>query len=54
MNGILATRQIRNPQRISRIHVLVLSTYDDDEWVFDALRAGAEGYLLNRHAPKPS
>jgi DNA-binding NarL/FixJ family response regulator len=26
--------------------VLVLTTYDDDEWVFDAIRAGAAGYLL--------
>jgi DNA-binding NarL/FixJ family response regulator len=31
--------------------VLVLSTYDDDEWVFDALRAGAEGYLLKDTPP---
>lgn len=44
MNGIEATRQIRanNPQ----VKVLVLTTYDDDEWVFDAIRAGASGYLL--------
>jgi len=26
--------------------ILVLTTYDDDEWVFDAIRAGASGYLL--------
>ena len=44
MNGIEATRQIcaRWPQ----IKVLVLTTYDDDAWVFDAIRAGAAGYLL--------
>ncbi len=44
LNGIEATRQIRihHPE----IKVLVLTTYDDDEWVFDALRAGAAGYLL--------
>jgi DNA-binding NarL/FixJ family response regulator len=42
MNGIQATRQIRNhyPQ------VRVLTTYDADEWVFDAIRSGAAGYLL--------
>ena len=44
MNGIEATRRIRN--RYPEIKVLVLTTYDDDEWVFDALRAGASGYLL--------
>jgi len=44
MNGIEATRQIRT--KYPRIKVLVLTTYDDDEWVFDAVRAGASGYLL--------
>jgi DNA-binding NarL/FixJ family response regulator len=31
--------------------VLALTTYDDDEWVFDALQAGAEGYLLKDLPP---
>jgi DNA-binding NarL/FixJ family response regulator len=44
MNGIEATRQIR--ARHPEVKVLVLTTYDDDEWVFDAIRAGASGYLL--------
>ncbi len=44
MNGIEATRQIR--ARYPATKVLVLTTYDDDEWVFDAIRAGAAGYLL--------
>ncbi|MCC9075646.1 response regulator transcription factor [Litorilinea aerophila] len=44
MNGIEATRQIR--ARYPAVKVLVLTTYDDDEWVFDAIRAGASGYLL--------
>ena len=44
MNGIEATRRIRT--RYPAIKVLVLTTYDDDEWVFDAIRAGASGYLL--------
>lgn len=43
-NGIEATRQIH--ARFPDIKVLVLTTYDDDEWVFDAIRAGASGYLL--------
>jgi DNA-binding NarL/FixJ family response regulator len=44
MNGIEATRQIRT--HYPEVKVLVLTTYDDDEWVFDAIRAGAAGYLL--------
>jgi len=44
MNGVQATRQIR--QLYPQIEVLVLTTYDADEWVFDAIRAGARGYLL--------
>jgi len=44
MNGIEATRAIRNAY--PEIKVLVLTTYDHDEWLFDAIRAGASGYLL--------
>jgi len=44
MNGIHATRAIRD--QYPDVYVLVLTTYDADEWVFDAIRAGAAGYLL--------
>ena len=44
MNGIEATREIR--KKFPDIKILVLTTYDEDEWVFDAIRAGASGYLL--------
>lgn len=44
MNGVQATQQVR--QKYPRIKVLILTTYDDDEWLFDALRSGASGYLL--------
>lgn len=44
MNGIQATRQISD--QYPDVHVLVLTTYDADEWVFDAIRSGASGYLL--------
>jgi DNA-binding NarL/FixJ family response regulator len=44
MNGIRATRAIR--EQYPGTHVLVLTTYSADEWVFDAIRAGASGYLL--------
>ena len=44
MNGVLATQAIR--ARYPEIRVLVLTTYDADEWVLAAVRAGASGYLL--------
>jgi DNA-binding NarL/FixJ family response regulator len=44
LNGIEATRQIK--LIYPRTGVLILSAYDDDEYVFALLRAGAAGYLL--------
>jgi NarL family two-component system response regulator LiaR len=44
MNGIVATQRIRD--QFPEVKVLVLTTYDADEWVFDAIRSGASGYLL--------
>jgi len=44
MNGIRATRLIH--EKYPDVRVLALTTYDADEWVFDAIRAGAAGYLL--------
>ena len=44
MNGIQATRIIH--EKYPEVRVLVLTTYDADEWVFDAIRSGAAGYLL--------
>ncbi len=44
MNGVRATRAIRRAQ--PAVAVLVLTTFDDDSWVLDAIRSGASGYLL--------
>ncbi|MRR30300.1 response regulator transcription factor [bacterium] len=44
MDGVTATRRIRDS--FQNVHVIVLTTFDDDETVFDGLRAGAVGYLL--------
>jgi len=44
LNGIQATRQIM--AALPRTQVIILTTYDTDDWVFDGIRAGAVGYLL--------
>jgi len=44
LDGVAATRRLRAEQPVCRI--IVLTTFDDDEMVFDGLRAGAVGYLL--------
>jgi DNA-binding NarL/FixJ family response regulator len=44
MNGVKATQQMRELR--PEASVLVLTTYEDDDWLFDAIRAGASGYLL--------
>ena len=44
VNGIEATRQIY--ERFPSVRVLALTTYETEEWVIDAIRAGAVGYLL--------
>lgn len=49
MNGVLATRAITADH--PDVRVLVLTTYAAEEWVLDAIRAGAAGYLL-KDAPR--
>jgi DNA-binding NarL/FixJ family response regulator len=44
MNGVAATRQLHSTQ--PDCHVIALTTFDGDEYIFDCLRAGAVGYLL--------
>jgi DNA-binding NarL/FixJ family response regulator len=44
LDGVAATRRIRDEYPNCR--VIVLTTFDDDEYVFEGLRAGAIGYLL--------
>ena len=46
MTGLQATRQIR--AHLPGCSVLILSMHDDERYVFDALKAGASGYVLKR------
>ena len=51
MDGISATRQIAANPDLKRVRVLILTTYDTDDYVFDALQAGASGFLLKDSGP---
>ena len=44
MNGVEASRRIDT--EYPSVKVMVLTTFDDDEWVFDTIRSIASGYLL--------
>jgi DNA-binding NarL/FixJ family response regulator len=44
MDGVTATRELH--RRFPDIGVIILTTFDDDEYIFEGLKAGARGYLL--------
>ncbi|MGO9558144.1 MAG: response regulator [Acidimicrobiales bacterium] len=52
MDGIEATRQILGAPEGAGTRVLILTTFDLDEYVYDALRAGASGFLLKDTPPE--
>ena len=52
LDGIEATRRITSDPVTARVRVLVLTTFDVDEYVFAALRAGASGFLLKDVTPE--
>ena len=51
LDGVEATRRIAAADELGRVHVLILTTYELDEYVFDSLRAGACGFLLKDTEP---
>jgi DNA-binding NarL/FixJ family response regulator len=51
LDGLEATRAIAADPRLSDVRVLVLTTYDEDALVFEAIRAGAAGFLLKDAEP---
>lgn len=52
LDGIAATARITADDRLRDTRVLVLTTFDLDQYVYDALRAGASGFLLKDTAPQ--
>ncbi|MCI9129715.1 MAG: response regulator transcription factor [Eggerthellaceae bacterium] len=52
LSGIDATRQITESPLLPGTHVLVLTTFDVDEYVYEALQAGASGFMLKDADPE--
>ena len=52
LDGIEATRRVAGPEVQDPVPVIVITTFDQDEYVYDALRAGARGFLLKDADPE--
>jgi DNA-binding NarL/FixJ family response regulator len=51
LDGIAATRQLAGMAGLEGVRILILTTYDTDAYVFEALEAGASGFLLKDSGP---
>ncbi|MGE7434507.1 MULTISPECIES: response regulator transcription factor [Kitasatospora] len=51
MDGLEVTRRLAGPTAADPVRVVVLTTFDLDEYVYPALRHGASGFLLKRSGP---
>jgi DNA-binding NarL/FixJ family response regulator len=51
MDGLEATREIAADQRLDGVRIVILTTFDLDEYVFEALRVGASGFLVKDTEP---
>ncbi|MEE6261549.1 response regulator transcription factor [Plantactinospora sonchi] len=50
-DGLTATRRILTDPGLADVRVVMLTTFDDDEYLFEAIRAGAAGFLLKDTPP---
>jgi DNA-binding NarL/FixJ family response regulator len=50
-DGLSATRRIAEDERLSHVKVVILTTFDLDEYVFEAIRSGANGFLVKDTEP---
>jgi class 3 adenylate cyclase len=51
LDGLEATRRIVGDRRLDRTRIVILTTFDVDEYVFEALRVGASGFLVKDTEP---
>ena len=51
VDGLEATRRIAEDERLDRVRIVILTTFDVDEYVFEALRLGASGFLVKDTEP---
>jgi DNA-binding NarL/FixJ family response regulator len=51
VDGLVATRRIAEDERLAKVRVVMLTTFDLDEYVFEAIRAGANGFLVKDTEP---
>jgi DNA-binding NarL/FixJ family response regulator len=51
VDGLTAARTIAREQSLSNVRIVILTTFDLDEYVFEALRAGASGFLVKNTEP---
>jgi DNA-binding NarL/FixJ family response regulator len=52
VDGLVATRKIAQDDRFAGVRVVILTTFDIDEYVFEAIRAGASGFLVKDTEPE--
>ncbi|GAA4385811.1 response regulator transcription factor [Actinomadura sp. NPDC048032] len=51
LDGLEATRRIASDERLDGVHIVILTTFELDEYVFEALRGGASGFLVKDTEP---
>ena len=51
LDGLAATREIASDDRLARVRIVILTTFEVDEYVFEAIRSGAAGFLVKDTKP---
>ncbi|MPZ81091.1 MAG: response regulator [Actinophytocola sp.] len=51
LDGLEATRAISSDPSLADVHILILTTFEEDEYVFEAIRVGASGFLVKDTEP---